>query len=209
MILISGILLLACGDQTKNDQPLPYYSDAFFTPQWFPSSRAVPNTFHKVRPFNLINQEGASINLETFRDKIYVADFFFASCPGICPTMTKNMSLIQEAFMNDPEVLLLSHSVTPNYDSISVLKAYAQSKGIVSGKWHLATGDREEIYDLGRNYYFAEEDLGLEKSPEDFLHTENFLLIDKNQHVRGIYNGLNQASIDQLIADIYRLKKES
>lgn len=102
----------------------------------------------------------------------------------------------------------MSHSVTPDIDSITTLKKYAEANGVISNKWHLVTGNRSEIYDLGRNYYFVEEDLGKRKSVEDFLHTENFVLVDNNRHIRGIYNGLNKSSINQLIADIKSLKKE-
>ena len=141
-------------------------------------------------------------------DKIYVADFFFTTCPGICLKMTGNMVKVQEAFKDDPEVLLLSHSVTPSIDSVPVLKNYADKNGVMENKWHLVTGDKTEIYDLGRNQYFVENDLGVPKDINDFLHTENFLLIDKNKHIRGIYNGLNRASIAQLITDIKALKLE-
>ena len=122
--------------------------------------------------------------------------------------MTDNMAVLQDIFLEDEEVLLLSHSVTPNWDSIAVLKAYAENKDIQSHKWHLVTGSQEDIYKLGRKDYFVEEDLGLQKEIDEFLHTENFVLIDKNKHIRGIYNGLSSASIDQLAADIVTLKNE-
>jgi protein SCO1/2 len=122
--------------------------------------------------------------------------------------MTANMDILQQEFKNDAEILLLSHSVTPEMDSIPVLKAYAENKGINSEKWHLVTGERSQIYDLGRNHYFVEEDLGEAKTDDDFLHTENFVLIDKNRQIRGIYNGLNKTAVQQLIADIKTLKLE-
>jgi protein SCO1/2 len=134
-----------------------------------------------------------------------VADFFFTSCPGICPKMTSNMLLIQEAFKDNDKVELLSHSVMPEFDSVSVLKSYADAKGVIDNKWHLVTGERELIYDLGRNYYFVEEDLGIDKTCDDFLHTENFVLIDQQGYIRGIFNGLNKSSVNQLIADIKTL----
>jgi len=117
------------------------------------------------------------------------------------------MALIQDKFIDDDGVLLLSHSLTPDYDSVSVLKQYAEAKGVNSKRWYLLTGERAMIYDLGRNQYFIEEDLGLAKDPDDFIHTENFVLLDVNQHIRGIYNGLNKAAISQLMADITTLKK--
>ena len=119
------------------------------------------------------------------------------------------MALVQEAFKDDPEVLLLSHSVTPETDSVQVLKTYAENKGAISNKWYLVTGDRKQIYDLGRKTYFVEQDLGQEKEEDEFLHSENFVLIDKNKHIRGIYNGLNTNAVQQLIADIKTLEKEN
>lgn len=118
------------------------------------------------------------------------------------------MLKLQEEFRNDDEIALLSHSVTPSIDSVAVLKKYADKNAIVDGKWHLVTGDKTAIYELGRKQYFVENDLGIPKDLNDFLHTENFLLIDKNKHIRGIYNGLNRASIAQLVTDIKALKKE-
>lgn len=186
---------------------LPYYNEASFTPNWLDSKSDKLKSFHKIPDFNLMNQNGDKISQKTFDRKIYVTDFFFTTCPGICPMMTKNMHLVQEAFQNDNDVLMLSHSVTPTKDSVPQLKKYAIEKNI--GKnWHLVTGNKKEIYDLGREWYFVEENLGEPKGLDDFLHTENFILIDKNKHIRGIYNGLNKNSVKQLIADIKTLKKE-
>ncbi len=187
---------------------LPYYKSAEFTPNWFSENDEKLKSFHQIPNFNLINQEGEIVTQNTFKDKVYVTDFFFTSCPGICPKMTANMDRIQHAFLNNDNVLLLSHSVTPEQDSVTVLKHYAEAKGIHSNKWHLVTGQRDEIYNLGRKAYFVEEDLGDVKTKDDFLHTENFVLIDKHKHIRGIYNGLNKTSVDQLIADVYTLLKE-
>ncbi|MDP5172511.1 MAG: SCO family protein, partial [Bacteroidia bacterium] len=197
--------IVACSESQPNQsrvEALPFYNEATFTPHWISPDDVALDTFHRISPFELTNQEGNIITEETFEGKIYVADFFFAVCPGICPKMTTNMMKLQDEFLEDEDVLLLSHSVTPESDSVPVLKRYADDKGILSHKWHLATGAQQEIYTLGRKDYFVEEDLGLTKKDDDFLHTENFVLIDKNRHIRGIYNGLNKASINQLIADI-------
>ena len=205
------ILVVSCEnteEQTSRVESLPYYNEASFTPQWLKPNSIQVEAFHKIPYFSLIDQEGATITNESFDGKIYVADFFFTTCPGICLKMTDNMSVLQEEFKKDNEVLLLSHSVTPDYDSVAILKKYAVENEVISEKWHLVTGERSEIYDLGRNSYFVEEDLGETKTEEDFLHTENFVLIDKNKHIRGIYNGLNKTAIQQLIADIQTLKKE-
>lgn len=209
-VLLLFLICLGCKDaKTKSMVAnLPYYKDESFTPYWLERGSEEEKNFHSVSNFSLTNQEGENITDATFSGKIYVTDFFFTSCPGICPRMTANMKEIQEAFLNEEKLLLLSHSVTPEKDSVPALKNYAINKGAISGKWHLVTGDRKAIYDLGRNQYFVENDLGIVKDEDDFLHTENFLLIDKNRHIRGIYNGLNRASINQLKIDIETLLKE-
>ncbi len=194
--------------ETSRVEYLPFYKDESFTPQWLKPGSKEEKKFHKIPDFKLINQLGDTVTQKTFEGKIYVTDFFFATCPGICPKMTENMLYVQDAFKNDSEVLILSHSVTPSIDNVEVLKNYAVNNGIIDNKWHLVTGDKQEIYNLGRNHYFVENDFGEEKSIDDFLHTENFLLIDKNKHIRGIYNGLRKSSVRQLITDIEALKKE-
>lgn len=196
-------------EETSRVEYLPYFSDESFTPHWITPGSDEEKRFHKIPDFKLTNQLGDTITQKTFDEKIYIVDFFFTSCPGICLKMTNNMSKVQDAFKDDSEVLLLSHSVTPSIDSVSVLKTYANKYDVVDNKWHLVTGDKVEIYNLGRDHYFVENDLGELKSVDDFLHTENFLLVDKNKHIRGIYNGLNRSSIAQLITDIKALKKES
>lgn len=212
MFIILALAIFGCSSPSKEpssrvDQ-LPYYQEATFTPIWFTSADEVPRDFHQIPTFSLVNQAGDSITEKDVENKIFVTNFFFTTCPGICPKITSNMLLIQEAFLADKDVLLLSHSVTPEYDSVSILRDYAEMKGVVEGKWHLLTGNRDEIYNLGRNQYFVEEDLGLEKDPDDFIHTENFVLIDQNRYIRGIYNGLNKTSVNQLITDINTLKSE-
>ncbi|MBW1296487.1 SCO family protein [Aquimarina litoralis] len=204
-------LFISCNQEEQKSsrvEVLPYYNDASFTPNWLTPNSLELRNFHKIPSFSFINQLGTEITDKTFQNKIYVTDFFFTTCPGICPKMTSNMLALQEEFRDDNDVLLLSHSVTPEKDSVNILKNYADAKGVLTHKWHLVTGNREDIYNLGRNYYFVEEDLGEAKTNEDFLHTENFVLVDQNKHIRGIYNGLNKTSIAQLIADIYTLKSE-
>jgi protein SCO1/2 len=155
-----------------------------------------------------LNQENELFTERNIEDKICVADFFFTSCPGICPKMTKSMGDIQKEFMNDDEVMLLSHSVNPEKDSVPVLQIYARDVNVNYNRWKLLTGNKDEIYDLGRKYYFVEEDEGIKKGNDVFLHTENFILIDKQRHIRGIYNGLDPNSIENLIRDIRILKEE-
>ena len=196
-ILLSIFILVACNDSKPNKsrvETLPFYSEATFTPQWIAPNDEILDTFHRISPFKLTNQDGVVVTEKTFEDKIYVVDFFFTVCPGICPKMTANMAVLQDEFLQDDDVLLLSHSVTPERDSVPVLKEYAINKGVISRKWHLVTGTQQEIYKLGRKDYFVEEDLGLNKKEDEFLHTENFVLVDRDRHIRGIYNGLSQSS---------------
>lgn len=217
-LIILFALTASCKQETKKAltevvensrvEYLPYYNDASFTPHWITPHSDEERQFHSIPDFELVNQLGDTITQKTFEDKIYITDFFFTSCPGICLKMTGNMLKLQEEFKNDDEIVLLSHSVTPSIDSVSILKTYAEKHNIIENKWHLVTGDKTAIYNLGRNQYFVENDLGIPKDINDFLHTENFLLIDKNKHIRGIYNGLNRASIAQLIVDVKTLKKE-
>ncbi|GJM34177.1 MAG: SCO family protein [Saprospiraceae bacterium] len=209
MAFLSAFLLVCCekpAERQSSIDRLPYYNEATFTPHWLDPDSDSLNQFHTIAPFKLLNQDGDTITEKSLQGKIFITDFFFTTCPGICPRMTTNMAVLQEAFLHDADVMLLSHSVTPERDSVAVLKNYAKVKGVKSGKWHLLTGDRQQIYHLGRKQYFVEEDLGLEKEADDFLHTENFILVDKNRHIRGIYNGLNKTSINQLIDDVKTLK---
>tara|TARA_R110002073_G_scaffold72537_1_gene177258 strand:+ start:243707 stop:244405 length:699 start_codon:yes stop_codon:yes gene_type:complete len=217
-LFLVSLFLISCSKTIKKENTkvvetsrvanLPYYNEESFTPHWLVPNSEEEKAFHKIKNFELVNQDGDSVSEKTFDNKIYITDFFFTSCPGICPKMTGNMLKVQEAFKDASDVLLLSHSVTPSIDSVAVLKTYAKDYGVISNKWHLVTGSKAEIYDLGRNYYFVENDLGIPKDINDFLHTENFLLIDKNKHIRGIYNGLNRASVNQLITDVQTLKSE-
>ncbi|WP_299799638.1 SCO family protein [uncultured Maribacter sp.] len=195
--------------ETSRVEHLPYYNDESFTPHWITPNTEEEKQFHKIPDFKLVDQLGDTLTQKSFENQIYITDFFFTSCPGICLKMTNNMTKVQEAFLDNSEVAILSHSVTPSIDSVSVLKTYAEKNGVIDSKWHLVTGDKTEIYNLGRNEYFVENDLGIPKDINDFLHTENFLLIDKNKHIRGIYNGLNRASVAQLITDVNALLEES
>lgn len=160
---------------------------------------------HKVSDFELINQNGKTITQKTFEGKIYVADFFFTSCPTICPVMTSNMAKIQKEFLNNDDVMLLSLSVTPDIDSIPRLKAYANRHGVIDSKWNVTTGNKKHIYELARKSYFAAIDEG-DGGLQDFIHTSNFILIDKDKQIRGIYDGVKDEEISRLIEDIKILR---
>jgi protein SCO1/2 len=188
---------------------LPFYNTADFTPQWIEPSSAGYKEIHTIPSFQFINQDGDKVSDKTVAGKIYVANFFFTSCPGICKRLTGNLTLVQTAFKNDAQVLLLSHSVTPETDSVARLRQYARNYGVISHKWHLLTGSREQIYQIARESYFADEDMGeVRRGPNDFLHTENVLLIDKHKRIRGVYKGTSVRDINDLIADIKILEQE-
>ncbi|MET2985862.1 SCO family protein [Aureibaculum conchae] len=185
---------------------LPVYNPADVNPRLVDDSVKHIKYNHKISDFNLINQNGDIITQQDYSDKIYVADFFFTRCQTICPIMTTNMTDLQTYFKEDSTVKFLSHSVTPIIDSVSILKAYAEKKGVIDGKWNLVTGDKKQIYDLARKSYFAVLDEG-DGGEQDFIHTEQFILVDKNRRIRGFYDGTNKEDIQQIIKDIQLLKE--
>ena len=191
----------------KPEKKLPIYQPNMVSFKLVDSTVQHIKRFHKIKDFKLINQNGQQITNENYRDKIYVADFFFTTCQAICPIMKENMIILQDQYKNDDQVYLLSHTVTPEIDTKEVLKKYAVEKGIIDSKWNLVTGDKEEIYNLARKSYLVAEDVE-ESRFFDMIHTENFVLIDPQRRIRGFYDGTDLESIDQLIVDIKILKKE-
>ncbi|NAS10759.1 SCO family protein [Poritiphilus flavus] len=184
---------------------LPIYQPADFNPELVDSTLQHVKRYHTIADFSLINQNGVRVTQEDYKDKIYVADFFFTTCPTICPIMTKNMKDIQDQIMEDTEVLLLSHSVTPDIDSVAQLKKYAIEKGVKDEKWNLVTGSKKAIYELARKSYLAVKDDG-DGGPFDMIHTENFILVDKERRIRGTYDGTNPEEIQELLEDLKVLK---
>ncbi len=206
MSLCFCILLFSC-QQTTKTEALPYFHTPDFTPIWT-TEKSQLDTLHSLAKFEFTNQNGQKITQESFRGKIHVANFFFTICPSLCPRLMSNMQEVQKAFKNDKNVLIASYSVTPEIDSVAALRRYATGHGIIDNKWHLLTGNKKQIYETARKSYFADENLGVQKGENDFLHTENFILIDKNLHIRGIYNGTLPLDIQQLIADIKSLEMD-
>lgn len=163
---------------------------------------------HRVLPFGLLNQDGDSITDQDLQGKIYVADFFFTICPDICKDMAVQKRRLQESLKDEEDFVILSHSVTPEIDSVPVIKAYAELQGAIPGKWHILTGDKPQIYNLARRSYFAIFDQGGKGDEADFIHTENFILIDREKRIRGFYDGTSAEDIDRLIVDYQILKGE-
>lgn len=186
---------------------LPIYNPVDVNPRLVDASVQHVRKNHTIANFELINQNGEKVTAKTFQNKIYVADFFFTRCGTICPVMTSNMEIVQKEFLNDSDIMLLSHSVTPVMDSVPVLKAYAAAKDVISDKWHLVTGAKKEIYNLARKSYFAVLDEG-DGGDQDFIHTEQFVLIDKKQRIRGYYDGTDLEAVQRLISDIRVLQQE-
>lgn len=184
---------------------LPIYQPNMVNAELVDSTLQHVKKYHRIVDFSLLNQNGDTITQENYRDKIYVADFFFTTCPTICPIMTANLVEVQAALANDPEVLLLSHSVTPEIDSVAQLKKYAIEKGVNDAKWNLVTGDKKQIYELARKSYLAVQEDG-DGGPFDMIHTENFILVDKQRRIRGFYDGTKEEEMDRLLSDIEILK---
>lgn len=163
--------------------------------------------YHTIGEFKFTNQYNETVSNETVKNKIYIADFFFATCQSICPEMSTNLTTVQKAFEKDDLLLILSHSVNPKHDTVDVLLKYSKTYGAKKGKWHFLTGEKKAIYDLAKNSYLLtaiEED----GTPEGFLHSEIFLLIDTKGRIRGMYDGTDKAQVIKLIEDIKLLKKE-
>jgi protein SCO1/2 len=203
------ILLVACKNKSQQQkESLPFINKPDFTPEWIEKKDPAYASIHRIPAFSFTDQDGKIVTEKTVDGKIYVADFFFTRCGSICPKMTNNMGLIQEKFKNNGEVLLLSHSVTPGMDSVPVLKRYAEVKGVISGKWHLLTGKEEDIYALAKKQYYAGDTIGYYQTGNEFLHTENFILVDKHRRIRGVYNGTLPLEMERLEDDINTLLKE-
>ncbi|MBL6656324.1 MAG: SCO family protein [Flavobacteriaceae bacterium] len=203
--VLSVIIVILFYNALKPEERLPIYQPNMVSATLVDSSMQYVRKYHSIADFKLINQNGDTITQNTYADKIYVADFFFTTCPSICPVMTANLAEVQDEFKDDNEVLLLSHSVTPEIDSVAQLKKYAIEKGVIDQKWNLVTGDKKQIYELARKSYMAVMDDG-DGGAYDMIHTENFMLIDKERRIRGYYDGTNKEEVEKLIRDIEILK---
>lgn len=208
LFILSVLIISAIYTILKPKERLPVYQPDMVNAELVDTTVQYVRKYHKIGDFQLLNQNGDTITQNFYKDKIYVADFFFTTCITICPVMTDHMLQIQDKIKNDPEVLLLSHTVIPQHDSVPVLKKYADEKGIDSEKWNLVTGDKKHIYDLARKSYLATKSDG-DGGPYDMIHTENFILVDKSQRIRGFYDGTQPEAIEQLLKDIAILKGEN
>jgi protein SCO1/2 len=196
--LFAFCLLLSSCIQ-KKEEKLPIFGE-----------REVSGTdtvYHKIGPFQFVDQDSSMITNETVRNKIYVADFFFTSCRTICPIMKTQMLRVYDSIKNEKDVLLLSHTIDPEYDTVALLHDYADRLGVKSDKWHFLTGIKDSIYNIAQKSYFATA-LEDKTEPDGFIHSGAFLLIDKEQRIRGKYDGTKEDDVNRLLGDIERLKKE-
>ncbi|MEZ4810075.1 MAG: SCO family protein [Allomuricauda sp.] len=205
LLALSAVIIYLFYNALQPKKMLPVYQPSMVDRELVDSTLYFKRKYHTIADFELINQNGEKITQENYRDKIYVADFFFTTCPSICPIMTKNMAEIQNAILDDDDVLLLSHSVTPVIDSVPQLKKYALEKGVIDSKWNLVTGDKKQIYELARKSYLAVKNDG-DGGPYDMIHTENFILVDKERRIRGFYDGTDPKEIAKLLEDLQILR---
>ncbi|PQB05566.1 SCO family protein [Aureitalea marina] len=206
LLILSTIIIYVFYRILEPKRVLPVYAPNDVSMELVDSTVQHVKKYHTIADFELLNQNGELVTQDSYKDKIYVADFFFTTCRTICPVMTNHMVEIQEKLKEDREVLLLSHSVTPEIDTVAQLKQYALEKGVDDSKWNLVTGDKKEIYDLARKSYLAAKDIPY--SEYDLVHTENFVLVDKQRRIRGFYDGTDPEAIEQLLDDIKVLRQE-
>jgi len=200
--IIGSVILIAlsgCLPQQK-EKPLPIYGERDVV--------AGDTIYHNIAPFAFVNQDSQIVNNETVKGKIYVTDFFFTSCRTICPKMKTQMLRVYNDIQELDDVIILSHTIDPEYDTVGLLKDYAERLGVSSMKWHFLTGDKDKIYKLAQTSYFitAFED---KTEPDGFVHSGAFLLIDKQGRIRGKYDGTVEADVDRLMRDIRKLQKEN
>jgi protein SCO1/2 len=204
---LSAIILYLFYTALKPSKTLPIFNPADVNPELVDSTVQYISKYHTIADFSFVNQNGKTITQKDYEGKIYVTDFFFTSCGSICPKMTSNLVDVQKAIVNNPKVMLLSHTVFPENDNVSVLKAYAIKNGIDDSKWNLVTGDKKEIYTMARKSYLVVK-MGKPSELYDMVHTENFVLVDAKRRVRGFYDGTNKEDVQKLITDINFLSNE-
>ena len=207
VISLSTIILSLFYSALKPKKTLPIYNPSMVNPELVDSTVQYISKYHTISDFSFTNQNGKIITQKDYEGKIYVADFFFTTCGSICPKMTMNLAVIQKEIINNPKVMLLSHTVFPETDSVSVLKNYAVKNGVIDNKWNLVTGDKKQIYTMARKSYLAVK-LGKPNELYDMVHTENFVLVDSKRRVRGFYDGTKEEDIQRLIDDINFLCSE-
>lgn len=202
--LTSFLALIACSSEVKK---LPILGEREAISKVVEGKEVVDTLYATVPPFSFINQDGDSINQSLVQGKIYVADFFFVSCPTICPIMKREMLRVYQAYKGDSAIFLLSHTIDPQHDTVALLKQFATDLGVEGKQWQFLTGEREKIYEMAEKGYYATA-LPDSTEPGGFVHSGGFILVDRQGRVRGIYDGTDAKKVDELIADIALLKQE-
>ena len=204
LLIIGGCAILGVMYQYNKSNNLPIRHLPYFGKKIFNGRDTV---FHQIPDFDLVDQNGRAFKKKNLSGKIYVADYFFTTCQSICPIMKKQMGRIYKEFLSDSEVVLVSHTVNPEYDSVAVLKEYSKTLGVNQKKWIFLTGEKPKLYSLARNGYLLDAGVGSGGS-DDFIHTQNFALVDKNFSIRGYYDGTDSLEVNRLINEIKLLKQE-
>lgn len=212
LLFFLGMSLFSCSNNSQNGNlktaTLPFFNSKDYTPEWISPNDKKYKYIHTIGDFTFTDHHGKELSNESLDGNIYVADFFFTSCPTICPKLTMSMERLQNTFINQKDVKLISHTVMPWKDSVSVLNEYAENVKVKYEKWKLLTGDVNEIYSLARKSYFADEEFGFTNDESDFLHTDKFILVDRKRRIRGFYTGLIEEDLIRLEEDIKILLEE-
>lgn len=204
--MVTG-LFYSCGRNQVSEKVLPILGEREVISKEINGQSVIDTLYPKIPDFNFINQDSQVVTNQNFAGKIYVSDFFFTSCPTICPRMKSQMLRVYEEFKENKGIMLLSYTIDPKHDSVAILQEYADKLGVSSEKWHFVTGEKDSIYAIAQNYLVtAMED---EKEAGGFVHSGAFILVDENRHIRGIYDGTNQEQVDRLLKDISLLLNES
>lgn len=206
LILAAAVTVIAC-NEVKTSYELPILGRKEIVEKNVNGEVIKDTIYHTIADFRFVNQDSSVVTNATFDGQVYIADFFFTSCPTICPVMKKQMLRVYEAYRDDPKVAILSHSIDPVHDTVAVLRSFAEKLGVSTPKWHFVTGNMDEIYEIGEKSYMvvANED---ENAPGGYIHSGAFLLIDEQRRIRGVYDGTVPEQVDVLIKDIARLTKK-
>ncbi len=211
-LVFPGLMLLflafSCSNRQESVKKLPIYGSREAIEKTDENDKTLTDTlYHSIGDFSFVDQDSSQITPETFKNKIYVTDFFFTTCPSICPKMTAQMIRVYEKYKNNPRVKILSHTIDPTHDTVQVLREYARNLGVSSDTWHFVTGNKEDLFQMGRKNYMVAvvED---ENAEGGFFHGGHFLLIDANKHIRGIYDGTDPLDVSELLEDIPILLEE-
>jgi len=195
---------MACNSGEKK---LPILGERDWVKKTVDGKEVVDTVYNKIPPFAFVNQYGDTVTEKAVENKIYITDFFFTTCPTICPVMKRQMVKVYQAYKSNPDVMILSHSIDPEHDTPQVLNKFAKDLGVEGTQWQFLTGDKQRIYEIGQKNYMstAKEDTTVQGG---YIHSGAFILVDKDKHVRGMYDGTTEEGTKKLLNDIERLLAE-